>query len=183
MIQPNRLCVVSTWGEGSGDSNASHPVLGLERHGPSNVKLKRQNEIVLIINKANQPAGEEKKKEHGSYVFRFQTPRFNYNWFWHFFKEKNLLYFLGGFEDMFLLFVITIFFPTIAMIYGLHLTPPCKSQSHPASSHKEHMASRCLHCIIIVWILFFTIITEMGLKCVIKVKLICMDVCLDKLHL
>ena len=110
------------------------------------MKLKRQNEIVLKISKANQPAGEEKKKEHGSYVFRFQTPRFNYNWFWHFFKEKNLLCFLGGFEDMFLLFVITIFFPTIAMIYGLHLTPPCKSQSHPTSSHKEHMASRCLHC-------------------------------------
>ena len=42
MIQPNRLCVVSTWGEGSRDSNASHPVLGLERHGPTNFKLKRQ---------------------------------------------------------------------------------------------------------------------------------------------
>ena len=47
--QPNRLCVVSTWGEGSRDSNASHPVLGLERHGPSNFKLKG-NKFNLKLN-------------------------------------------------------------------------------------------------------------------------------------
>ena len=49
MIQPNRLCVVSTWGEGSRDSNASHPVLEPERHGPSNFKLKG-NKFNLKLN-------------------------------------------------------------------------------------------------------------------------------------
>ena len=49
MIQPNRLCVVSTWGEGLRDSNASHPVRELERHGPTNFKLKG-NKFNLKLN-------------------------------------------------------------------------------------------------------------------------------------
>ena len=42
MIQPNRLCVVSTWGEGWKDSNASHPVLAAREARAVKFQIKRQ---------------------------------------------------------------------------------------------------------------------------------------------